>query len=206
MTRALLTGFGPFPGAPVNPTGAVIEAAAKAAPTGLDFRTLVLDTQYAAVDGALAQMADMSPDIVVMTGLAQDAARVRIELVARNAVAAGRPDAAGRTFDDAAIMAGAPDCLETTADLTRLIGALSDARVDFELSRDAGGYVCNFAYFHALRRYAPARIVFVHLPMTHSGFAAAGPAAFASGPVRQRLLPDAEAIRAITTILGSQRH
>ncbi|MGX6646771.1 pyroglutamyl-peptidase I family protein [Maricaulaceae bacterium MS644] len=199
-----MTGFGPFPGAPVNPTEAVIAKAA--APDRM--RTLVLSTQYDAVPGALDAAARDKPDVVVMTGLAAAAERVRIELLARNQVPPGRPDASGEAFDGGVIEHGGPQALETTADLPALFAALARADVEYEISRDAGGYVCNFAYFHALRRFAAARIVFVHLPLTETAFAAsirAGPGyGLGDGPAQQRILPEAEAVRAVSAILSSQ--
>lgn len=150
MGGALLTAFGPFPGAPENPTPAVIADAAGS--TGA--RTLVLRTEYAAVPGALAEAASHDPDTVVMTGL---------------------------------------------------FAALNAARIDYEISRDAGGYVCNFAYFHALRCFPAARVVFVHLPLTETAFARQISAGLVDGPPRQRLIAHAEAVQAVGAVLASQR-
>lgn len=200
MPGVLLTGFGPFPGAPVNPTKAVIDKAA--APDRA--RTLVLSTQYDAVPGALDAAAREKPDVVVMTGLAAAADRVRIELLARNQIPPGRPDASGKAFDGRVIEPGGPETLEATADLPALFAALQRADIEYEISRDAGGYVCNFAYFHALRRFGAARTVFVHLPLTETAFADSIRAGFKDGPARQRILAEAEAVRAVSAIVSSQ--
>lgn len=200
MSGILLTGFGPFPGAPVNPTEAIIAKAA--APDGA--RTLVLSTQYDAVPGALEAAAREKPNVVVMTGLAAAADRVRIELLARNEIAPGRPDASGKVWNDGVIEQDGPEALDTTADLPALFEALQGADVDYEISRDAGGYVCNFAYFHALRRFEAARIVFVHLPLTGTAFTASVRVGLRDGPTRQRILPEAEAVRAVRAIMSSQ--
>lgn len=200
MSVALLTAFGPFPGAPVNPTEAIIIKAAAPDRT----RTLVLSTRYDAVPGALEAAARERPDVVVMTGLAAAANRVRIELLASNEIAPGRPDASGKVWEAGVIEPGAPDTLETTADLPALFKALQTSGVDYEISRDAGGYVCNFAYFHALRRFGAARIVFVHLPLTETAFAAPGRAGLGDGPARQRILPEAEMVRAVCAVVSSQ--
>lgn len=200
MSGALLTGFGPFPGAPVNPTASII---AKAAASDRA-RTLILSTRYDAVPGALEAAACEKPDVVVMTGLAVAADRVRIELLARNQSPPGRPDSSGKVWTDGVIERGGPDTRETTADLPALFMALQEAGVESEISRDAGGYVCNFAYFHALRRFEAARIVFVHLPLTETAFAEAVRAGLSDGPARQRILPEAEAVRAVCAIVSSQ--
>lgn len=201
MGGALLTAFGPFPGAPENPTPSVIADAAGS--NGA--RTLVLRTEYAAVPGALAQAALHDPETVVMTGLAAGAERVRIELIARNAAASDHPDSAGARRAAETILTGAPDTLETTADLPALFAALSEAGIDHEISRDAGGYVCNFAYFHALRCFPAAQVVFVHLPLTETAFVRQVNAGLVDGPARQRLIPHAEAVRVVGAVLASQR-
>lgn len=200
MPGALLTGFGPFPGVPVNPTIAII---AKAAAPDLA-RTLVLSTQYDAVPGALDAAAREKPDVVIMTGLAASADRIRIEILARNDSPPGRPDASGKGWSGGVIEQGGPKALETTADLPALFEALQRLDIDYEISRDAGGYVCNFAYFHALRRFEAARIVFVHLPLTETALTAQGRAGFADAPARQRIIPEAAAIVAVHAILTSQ--
>ena len=43
------------------------------------------------------------------------------------------------------------------------------AGVGAGLSRDAGRYLCNFAYWHMLRALPEAQVVFVHVPMPNSG-------------------------------------
>ncbi|MEQ8406051.1 MAG: hypothetical protein RKE49_13210 [Oceanicaulis sp.] len=191
----LLTAFGPFPGAPVNPTPAVIARAAELAPASFEIETMVLDTEFAAVPARLAEAAARKPEIVVMTGLASRASLVRLERRARNEVTAGRLDAAGRDWPSGLVDAGAPEVLSATADLLQAQAALTRAGVEFELSEDAGRYVCEFAYFHALRLFAAARVVFVHVP----------PIAPADGAqTGQAALTETEAARAVAAVLVSQ--
>jgi pyroglutamyl-peptidase len=74
MTTVLITGFGPFPGAPFNPSGGLALALAKkprAEFAGLRRVTHVFETSYAAVDRDLPKLlARHEPDIVLMFGLA----------------------------------------------------------------------------------------------------------------------------------------
>lgn len=201
MTRALLTGFGPFPGAPFNPTASVIERAARLAPQGVHVETLVLETCFDSVPARLAEAAAHAPDIVVMTGLALGAERVRLERRARNDVLPGRADAAGATRQSGRADAHGPETRETSADLDAAARALAQAGLGYDISRDAGRYVCEFAYFHALGLFAAARVIFVHLPMTQTDGATR----------RARTLSDAEAApreaeiaRAVNAVLASQ--
>src|SRR3954471_13810260 len=79
----LLTGFGPFPGAPANPTGALIERLARRRHPGFaGMRRVahVFATSYAAVDRDLpALIARERPDALVMFGLAGRTKHIRIE-------------------------------------------------------------------------------------------------------------------------------
>ena len=85
----LLTGFGPFPGAPFNPTGRLVEKLARSrhlASSGVRRMAHVFRTSYEAVDHELpALLARTKPDVLVMFGLAGRTRHVRIETRARNA-------------------------------------------------------------------------------------------------------------------------
>ncbi|MGJ3231589.1 MAG: hypothetical protein ACFE0P_07310 [Oceanicaulis sp.] len=196
--RVLLTAFGPFPGAPVNPTPAIIARAARLLEAQADIETQVLETCFASVPDALAHAARRTPEVVMMTGLAAGAQRMRLEHRARNETLPGRADASGAGHQGGPIDPGAPAELSARADLTALAAALTGAGLECELSRDAGRYVCEFAYFHALRLFAEARVVFVHLPITDTAARTAGSETHA-GPV----LPEADAARAVATVVAA---
>src|SRR5437764_15049135 len=96
MTSVLITGFGRFPGAPFNPSGAIALALAKRRrPAFADVRRAVhiFETSYAAVDRDLPKLvAKHKPDIVLMFGLAARTPFVRTETRARNAVSDLSPE------------------------------------------------------------------------------------------------------------------
>ncbi len=54
--NVLLTGFGPFPGAPFNPTGPLVRALARRAQPGARRSAHVFRTSYATVDRELPQL------------------------------------------------------------------------------------------------------------------------------------------------------
>ncbi len=99
MTAILVTGFGRFPGAPINPTIALIAALKRRrrpALAELRLATHVFATRYAAVDRDLpALIAREKPDAIVLFGVAAKAKRLRIELFARNRASVLFPDAGG---------------------------------------------------------------------------------------------------------------
>ena len=108
------------------------------------------------------------PDIVLIFGLAARRRHVCIETRARNAVSVLFPDAGGYRPRVSVIAAGkraaitrgnAPFC-------RRLLRRGQAVGVPARLSRDAGRYLCNYAYWQALQRAERNRAVvaFVHIP------------------------------------------
>jgi pyroglutamyl-peptidase len=173
-TTVLLTGFGPFPGAPFNPSGLLVEALARRRrPALADVRTImhVFATSYGAVDRDLpALLARHRPDIVLMFGLAARTRHLRIETRARNAIAQTLPDAHGRHRGTRLIARGKPSHLKGQAPFPRLLSAGRGRGAAIRLSRDAGAYLCNYLYWRALASADAAKyphlIQFVHVPLT----------------------------------------
>ena len=87
--RILLTGFGPFPGAPHNPTQPLVARLAQLRRPALDDVALgshIFPVTYAAVDRQLPDvLAKQKPDALLMFGLAARTPYLRIETRARNA-------------------------------------------------------------------------------------------------------------------------
>jgi pyroglutamyl-peptidase len=99
LRTILITGFGRFPGTPVNPAGLVaarLVRRRRLALAGTRRVAHVFATRYDAVDRELpALLTQEKPDIVVMFGVATRARAVRVEQRARNRIARF-PDAGGR--------------------------------------------------------------------------------------------------------------
>ncbi len=170
MTRVLITGFSPFPGAPANPTAALATRLARAGQRrGIDCIAHVFATTYAAVDRELPRLiATHRPDAILMLGLAARRRHVSIELIARNRMSVWFPDAGGVVPARAAIAAGASAARRGRAEFSRLLAAARATRVRTLPSRDAGNYLCNYVYWRALEAAGspagPRRAVFVHVP------------------------------------------
>ena len=168
MPTILITGFGPFPGAPYNPTIALVKKLARLRrPALADVRIVshIFPTSYAAVDRDLpALIADHQPDALLMFGLAARTKYIRIEPRARNALAL-LPDAGGKVLRRNAIAPGAPPDHAMPAPQRRLLAAARAARVPVRLSRDAGRYLCNYLCWRASERGGPRLAAFVHVPL-----------------------------------------
>ena len=172
MTDVLITGFGPFPGMPRNPSGTIAAQLAKLRRPALqDVSRAVhlFPTSYAAVDRDLPQlMAKHRPRILLMFGVAGRTAYMRVETIARNRQSVLHPDAVGNTPPALTTTKKAPSHLRGRAPFVRLQHAARSAGADARLSRDAGTYICNYVYWRALEAAgkgpAPDIVVFVHVP------------------------------------------
>jgi len=167
--RVLITGFGPFPGAPFNPSAALAKMLAqrrRPAFADLDRATHAFATTYASVDRDLPKLIAQRPDIVLMFGLAGRRRHVCIETRARNAVSVLFPDAGGYRPRQGTIARGGPAALYGNAPFAALAGAARTAKYPARLSRDAGRYLCNYLYWRALERAGngKALVQFVHIP------------------------------------------
>ncbi len=167
--RVLLAGFGPFPGTPFNPSAALALALAcrrRPALAGIDRSAHVFATTYAAVDQDLPKLFAQRPDVVLVFGLAARRRHICIETRARNTRSVLFPDAGGYRPRHSIITAGAPSALIGRAPFERSLRALKASGLPARLSRDAGRYLCNYAYWCALQRAHGSRAIvqFVHIP------------------------------------------
>jgi pyroglutamyl-peptidase len=164
--RVLITGFGPFPGAPFNPSAALAKALARRrrpALAGIERATHIFATAYASVGRDLPKLFAQKPDIVLMFGVAGRRRQLCIETRARNAVSMLFPDASGHRPLRGVIKLHGPATRTGNAPFARLAGA---AGKQSRLSRDAGRYLCNYVYWRALEHVRGDRplVQFVHIP------------------------------------------
>ena len=95
--RILITGFGPFPGAPYNPTQPLVARLTRLrrpAFNDVELSSHIFPVTYKAVDRELPELlTKVRPQALLMFGLADRTPHVRIETRARNAVTTLFPDA-----------------------------------------------------------------------------------------------------------------
>jgi pyroglutamyl-peptidase len=177
--RILITGFGPFPGAPYNPTPALVARLLRIRRPALADVTLtshIFSVAYDAVDRDLpVVIAQHRPDALLMFGLAARTPHIRIETRARNAISALWPDAShvnvGRT-----LIAGRADA-KLFGPHTRLLARAAQASgLPAALSRDAGRYLCNYLCWRGIEAVEQPNSVqlaaFVHVPLVARGSSA----------------------------------
>src|SRR6202521_1145034 len=108
-TTVLVTGFGPFPGVPVNATMRLVPELAQSAArqfAGVRIAGAVLATEWAAAPRQLDQLlAEIEPDLVLHFGVSSRARGFEIEQRAHNACLQA-PDAAGAMPTGSAVREG----------------------------------------------------------------------------------------------------
>ena len=168
MPTLLITGFGPFPGAPYNPTIRLVEELAqlkRPALANVKIVSHIFETSYAAVDRDLpALLAQHKPDALLMFGLAAATKYIRIETRARNALTL-LPDASGQILRRNVIAEGGLSARTMPAPQRRLLAAARTAGLAVRLSRDAGRYLCNYLCWKASEAGGPRLAAFVHVPL-----------------------------------------
>jgi pyroglutamyl-peptidase len=175
--RLLITGFGPFPGSPYNPTEPLLARLLRLRRPAFDDveRTgHIFPVTYKAVDRELPELlANRRPDALLMFGLASRTPYVRIETRARNAVTTLWPDADHTRLRKGSI-SGDADAMTFGPHTARLLRAAVNTGVDARASRDAGSYLCNYLSWRAIEATCdsngPRLAAFVHVPLiAHDG-------------------------------------
>jgi pyroglutamyl-peptidase len=171
----LITGFGPFPGAPFNPTESLAkDLARRRHPAFANVRRVshVFTVSYAAVDRELpALIGRERPDVLIMFGLALRTAHLRIETRAHNRLTRAMPDIEGMLPLSGTIMAGAVTALPLRTPAQRLLIAAQSTGLPAALSHDAGRYLCNYLCWRAAEaalQGAPRLASFIHVPYVPS--------------------------------------
>jgi pyroglutamyl-peptidase len=171
MTRLLVTGFGPFPRVPRNPSERLARALAghpRLRLRGIEARALILATTYPAVDAVLVpHLRETRPDAVLMLGVAARRRHVSVETRAVNRVSRLFPDGGGRVAARLAFRPGGPHVRPARAPIAGLIRRLRASGLDARASRDAGRYLCNASSYAALEA-GGAPTIFIHIPLPRS--------------------------------------
>jgi pyroglutamyl-peptidase len=170
--RILITGFGPFPGAPFNPTMPLVARLTRLrrpAFSDVALSSHIFRVTYAAVDRELPQLLEQHrPDALLMFGLACRTSCVRIETRARNAVTMLWPDAANTRVRKGSIASDA-NAKMFGPHTAKLLRAAVYTGVDARASRDAGSYLCNYLSWRAIEAVGadngPRLAAFVHVPL-----------------------------------------
>jgi pyroglutamyl-peptidase len=170
--RILVTGFGPFPGAPYNPTETLVARLLRLRRPALGDVELfghIFPVTYTAVDRQLpVLLAKHRPQGLLMFGLAARTPYLRVETRARNAVTTIWPDAEHARARKGSI-ARERDAMMFGPHTAKLLRAADSTGIDARASRNAGSYLCNYLSWRAIEATAgdsgPRLAAFIHVPL-----------------------------------------
>jgi pyroglutamyl-peptidase len=170
--HVLLTGFGPFPSVDVNASADYARRLSGIVERHIpNTRTTCLELPTAwRLVAPLADRLATTPaiDVAIHFGVH---ARSRTFLIEAQACNNAGPlqDILGETPPEETLVEGAPFSLSAGAMAIHGALRLAEKRLPVGLSEDAGRYLCNALYYHALwRRYQSGQtypVLFVHLPI-----------------------------------------
>jgi len=193
MTTVLLTGFEPFGGDAVNPSGDAVRTVGRTWDGPESLVVEVLPVTFMGAAERLRGLIDLHrPNVVIAVGLAGGRAAVGVERIAVNLADARIPDNAGAQPIDEPSIAGAPAASFATLPVKAIAAAIRSAGIPAEVSHTAGTFVCNHVFFTALDA-VPAGVPagFLHVPW------AAGQAPASAGRERAPELPAADLAEAV---------
>lgn len=185
-TTVVMTGFGPFPGVPVNATMLLVPrlaVAARAAFPGTRIVCEILPTEWRAAPQRVDRLlATHQPDLVLHFGVSGRARGFEIETRGHN-VCAMAPDAAGRTPGKPLIAEGGALRLPARVPVAAIVRRLRQRRIPAFQSWSAGDYLCNATLYHVLAATtgSACEAGFIHIP---SLLAPPGRSHMAGAPLR----------------------
>jgi pyroglutamyl-peptidase len=165
--RILVTGFGPFPGVPVNASGAMVEALeGRAAVQGLSVFSQIIPVTWAdARQVAREAMARIKPHAVLHFGVSRRLTCFEIETRAIN-ISGPKEDHAGAVRPAEPLERCGKTFLNATLPSAALLMALRQRGLPAQLSKDAGRYLCNALLYWSLMELGKDGPLagFVHMP------------------------------------------
>lgn len=177
MPTVLVTGFEPFAGEPVNPSGELVRQLDGTTIEGRRVVGVVLPCTFAGAIPALeAAIAEHQPELVVATGQAGGRPAITVERVAINVVDARIADNAGAKPVDEPIVPAGPAAYWSSLPVKAITRALTDASIPADVSQTAGTFVCNQVFYGLMHTLVGKRVRggFVHVPFLPEQAARAG--------------------------------
>jgi len=168
-TRALITGFQPFGGRPVNPSERLCQILAASCACA-DATPLVLPVAYRRASAPVIDALENGRcSAALMLGLGAGRATVDFERFAVNWRGGPQPDEDGVRIAGEPIDPGGPAAYFASAPVDALVAACKAAGTPSAPSSHAGTFLCNQVFFEALRHCdradVPCRVAFAHLPL-----------------------------------------
>lgn len=182
LRRVLLTAFAAYRDGESfyaeNASQLAAERLASQPPRGVTLETRIYPVDFQTIRRRVEEDLSAGHDFMILTGQAPSSKIVRLEMSARNLGV--DPSANQKPFP---LAPDGPIRLESTIDWPHVLGSLAPRSPDFELSQDAGTYLCNAALYFAIlaarrrweagARESPTRVGFIHVPLAQQANSAA---------------------------------
>lgn len=167
----LVTGFGPFPGVPTNASAELVGRLGDSRDprlAGYRVAPAILPTEWrGGPDRLLELLAGMRPVLALHFGVSSRQEGFAVETRGRNHCERTK-DACGEEPVSARLDAAGPADLPATIPAQHVVMRLRQRGLPAQVSRDAGGYLCNALLYRSLdfarRRHPAMRAGFVHIP------------------------------------------
>lgn len=168
MKTVLLTGFEPFDGEAINPSGEIARQLHGTVIGGYRVTGALLPCAFgAALTELKKQVRATKPALIICLGQAGGRADITPERVAINVDDARIPDNAGRQPVDRPVVHGGPAAYWSTLPIKSMVAALHQRGLPASVSQTAGTFVCNHVFYglmHALHGQKQVRGGFIHVP------------------------------------------
>jgi pyroglutamyl-peptidase len=169
---AVVTGFDAYGSISANPSAQVVTEMRLSDEHGITLIREVLPTSYGRASQRIVDLIrSQKPDILVMFGHSPRASALRLERCARNQTTSRSRDNDDLKLEGPIDTAG-PDRMDATANVDDVLSKIASLRPSPYVSENAGGYVCNYVYYTALREIRQRRLttkcMFAHLPTVSS--------------------------------------
>ena len=168
MKTVLLTGFEPFGGEVINPSGEIARQLHGTLIAGHRVHGALLPCVFgAAITELKKQIRATKPALIVCVGQAGGRAEITPERVAINVDDARIADNGGQQPVDRPIVRGGPAAYWSTLPVKAIVAALQQRGIPAAVSQTAGTFVCNHVFYglmQVLQRKRGARGGFIHVP------------------------------------------
>jgi len=166
--KVLVTGFEPFAGSHLNPSGEVVKALSSIEFAGIELITRILPVEFRRAGQVLLEIIKSErPQALVMLGQAEGRSEISIERIAINLDDARIADNSGDQRQNSVIEPNGADGYFSTLPVDQLVSAIKSAGIAAGISLSAGTFVCNHIFYRAAH-YLQGESVqsgFVHLPL-----------------------------------------
>lgn len=168
MLKVLLTGFEPFNGALLNPSGELVKRVESDSVAGAHITTAVLPVTYKdSASTLLSLIQEQDPDVIICFGQAEGRSSITPERFAVNLNDAALADNSGEKRVNQRISSDSPEAFESTLPVNEVVSALKDLEIPATASLTAGAFVCNHIFYEMQKALEGKGKIsgFVHVPL-----------------------------------------